>query len=83
MRTTLTIDDDVAAELEQLRKKHDVGLKKLVNDILRQGLRELGSPPRKRKPFRTRSFHVGGVLVKSIDNTAELLAEIEGEAFQT
>ena len=82
MRTTLTIDDDVAAELEQLRKTRDVGLKELVNEALRLGLREIASPPRKRKPFHTRSFHVGGVLVKSIDNTAELLAEIEGEAFR-
>ena len=72
MRTTLTIDDDVAAELEQLRKTRDVGLKELVNEALRLGLREIASPPRKRKPFHTRSFHVGGVLVKSIDNTAEL-----------
>jgi hypothetical protein len=33
------------------------------------------------KPFRTRTFDAGGVLVASIDNTDELLAEIEGEAF--
>ena len=35
-----------------------------------------------KKPFRTRSFDGGGVLVKSIDSTAELLAEIEGEAWR-
>ena len=38
MRTTLTIDDDVAAELERLRKARDAGLKDLVNEALRLGL---------------------------------------------
>jgi hypothetical protein len=79
MRTTLTIDDDVAAELEHLRRSRDASLKDLVNDALRLGLQEMKSPPKKRKPFRTRSFDVGGVLVKNIDNIGELLAEIEGE----
>jgi predicted CopG family antitoxin len=79
MRTTLTIDDDVAAELERLRRAGEASLKDLVNDTLRLGLREMTSPPKKRKPFRTRSFDVGGVLVKNIDNIGELLAEIEGE----
>ena len=82
MRTTLTIDDDVAAELEQLRRTRDATLKDLINEALRRGLREITSAPKRRKPFRTRSFHTGGVLVKSIDSTAELLAEIEGEAFR-
>ena len=79
MRTTLTIDDDVAAELERLRRTGKASLKDLVNDALRLGLREMISPPKKRKPFRTQSFDVGGVLVKNIDNIGELLAEIEGE----
>ncbi|TMJ60909.1 MAG: ribbon-helix-helix protein, CopG family [Alphaproteobacteria bacterium] len=82
MRTTLTIDDDVAAELERLRRARDASLKGLVNDALRLGLRELAGRPKRKKPFRTRTFHTGGVLVKSIDNIAELLAEIEGETFR-
>ena len=82
MRTTLTIDDDVAAELEQLRRARDASLKDLVNDALRLGLREMIDRPKRKKLFRTRSFDGGGVLVKSIDNTAELLAEIEGEAWR-
>ena len=82
MRTTLTIDDDVAVELERLRRTRDASLKDLVNDALRLGLREMTDRPKRKKPFRTRSFDGGGVLVKSIDNTAELLAEIEGEAWR-
>jgi hypothetical protein len=82
MRTTLTIDDDVAAELERLRRTRDASLKDLVNEALRRGLHEMAHRPKRKKPFRTRVFDGGGVLVASIDNTAELLAEIEGEAFR-
>jgi hypothetical protein len=38
MRTTLTLDDDVAAVLERLRKSRDANLKDLVNEALRRGL---------------------------------------------
>jgi Arc/MetJ family transcription regulator len=79
MRTTLTIDDDVAAELERLRRTRDASLKALVNEALRHGLRDMATPPKARKPFRTRSFDGGRLLVASIDNIGELLAEIEGE----
>lgn len=79
MRTTLTIDDDVAAELERLRQSRNASLKDMVNDALRRGLRDMAAPPKKRRPFRTRSYNVGGVLVKNIDNIGELLSEIEGE----
>ena len=79
MRTTLTIDDDVAAELERLRRARGGSLKGLVNEGLRLGLQELTNRPKRKKPFRTRSFDAGGVLVKSIDNIGELLAEVEGE----
>ena len=82
MRTTLTIDDDVAAELDRLRRERDTNLKELVNDALRRGLRDMTAPAKKRKPFRTRTFHGGRLLVSSIDNIAELLAEIEGECYR-
>jgi hypothetical protein len=79
MRTTLTIDDDVAAELERLRRARDSKLKDLVNEALRRGLREIGTPPTPKKPFRTEPLQSGPLLVASIDNIAELLAEVEGE----
>ena len=81
MRTTLTIDDDVAVELERLQKSRDVSLKELVNDALRRGLRDMSAPPKKRKPFRTRTYNMGRQLV-DIDNVAEALAYAEGEDFK-
>ncbi len=82
MRTTLTIEDDVAAELERLRRARDARLKDLVNEALRRGLQDMTAPSKKRKPFRTRSFDGGRLLVASIDNIAELLAEVEGECWR-
>ena len=82
MRTTLTLDDDVAAELERLRKAQDLGLKELVNDVLRRGLKNLRTPPKRREPFRTRSVALGRARLSNIDNIGEALAIAEGEPFK-
>jgi hypothetical protein len=79
MRTTLTIDDDVAIELERLRREREASLKDVVNDALRRGLRDMQARP-KRKPPRTTGYDMGPFLV-SIDNVAEALAHAEGEDF--
>jgi hypothetical protein len=81
MGTTLTLDDDVAVQIERLRRARDVSLKELVNDALRRGLREMSAPPKKRKPFRTRSFNMGKPLI-DIDNVAEAIAAAEGEGYK-
>jgi hypothetical protein len=44
MRTTLSLDDDVAVLLEQMRKARDTTFKRVVNDALREGLARLSSP---------------------------------------
>lgn len=82
MRTTLTLDDDVAASLERLRKAGNRSMKELVNEALRYGLRQLSRPSPRRKRFRTRSVSVGRCLVGSIDNIAEVIAVAEGESYR-
>jgi hypothetical protein len=80
MRTTLTIEDDVAVELERLRRERDLNLKDVVNDALRRGLREMHARP-KRKPFHTAGHDMGSFLV-NVDNVAEAIAHAEGENFK-
>jgi hypothetical protein len=80
MRTTLTLDDDVAVQLDRLRRARNANLKDLVNEALRRGLREMSGPPTKRQTFRTRTFHMGKPLI-NIDNIAEALAHLEVKAF--
>lgn len=80
MRTTLTLDDDVAALLERARKSRKAGLKETINEALRQGLRQMTVPPPKRKPYRTPSVSGGRCLIDNIDNIGEVLELIEGPA---
>jgi hypothetical protein len=80
MRTTLTIDDDVAAVLERLRRSRDASLKQLINEALRRGLKDMSGRPKRREPLRTRSVALGRVRISGIDNIGEALAIAEGEA---
>ena len=69
MRTTLTLDDDVAAALERLRGSREESLKVLVNEALRRGLKQLNKRPEQRHPFRTTTVVLGHwrqVLAKHI-----------------
>lgn len=53
MRTTLTIDDDVAAAIEQRRRRDGLSLKQVVNTLLRDGLRNRPTPPAKKHRTKT------------------------------
>ena len=79
MRTTLTIDEDIAALLENMRRTRKISLKSLVNDALRQGLKEMTIPPRKVGFYRSSSVSLGRCLVGSLDDISEALAIAEGE----
>jgi hypothetical protein len=82
MRTTLTLDDDVAAEIETIRLRRRVGLKQIINDALRRGLADMNRQPKPAgKAFVTRSFDTGEARLPSLDNVAEVLAVAEGEDF--
>jgi predicted transcriptional regulator len=82
MRTTLTLDDDVAAALDRLRRARDASLKDIVNDALRRGLSDLTTRPKRREPFQTRGVALGRLRLASIDDISESLAVAEGEAFK-
>ena len=80
MRTTLTLDPDVAARLDQRRRTEGRPLKAIVNDALRAGLDALEeAPDSKRKPYRTRAVSLGGSLVGDIANIHEVLSAVEGD----
>ncbi len=81
MRTTLTIDDDVAVQLERLRKARDASLKDVINDALRRGLRDMAAAPKHREPFRLKVFG-GGAQLLDIDNVWETMAHAEGDEFK-
>lgn len=82
MRTTLTLDDDVVAMLERLRKTREQSLKDIVNEALRHGLKQMRVRPKRRKPFQTRCVDLGRCRIGSIDDVAEALAVAECDAFK-
>ena len=82
MRTTLSLDDDVAALLERVRHKTGGTFKDTVNTALREGLTKMDSPQRKRKRFETESMDLGEVLVPDLSNTAEVIAFAEGDDYK-
>ena len=78
MRTTLTLDEDVAARLKLLARRSGRAFRDVVNDTLRRGLaRPPASPPG--QPFNVRVRDLGRLRPGlSLDNIAALLEEIEG-----
>lgn len=82
MRTTLTLDDDVAAALDRLRKARRGSFRDLVNEALREGLRSLSTPPRRRARFQTRVVDLGRCLPGNVDNVAEVLAVAEDDSYK-
>jgi len=81
MRTTLTLDDDVAILLKRLSDERQVSFRTLVNAALREGLRQLEAPA-PRPVFRTEPASLGRCLVGNLDDIAEVLALAEGDAFR-
>ncbi|MCE9630612.1 MAG: ribbon-helix-helix protein, CopG family [Planctomycetia bacterium] len=78
MRTTLSLDDDVAARIEQLRQTLDKPLKEVVNEALRRGLAGMHEP-RVRAPYRTQPADLGRCRLPNVDDVAAALAAAEGE----
>jgi hypothetical protein len=77
MRTTLSLDDDVAAKLKDLCRRTGESFKAAVNRVLRDGLnvRRLQRPER---PFRVKARALGLRPGVRLDNIAELLEQLDG-----
>ena len=79
MRTTITIDDDVAAELARIRSQRGESFKRVVNDTLRAGLAHASASRRPRRPYRTRPVSLGR-CARQHRYIPRVLAIAEGEA---
>ncbi len=82
MRTTLTLENDVAGQLARLQRQQKRPMKDIVNDALRRGLQDMTKPARNPGTFVTQPLEIGKCLVGSIDNIAEVLAAAEDERFR-
>lgn len=77
MRTTLTIDDDVAAKLRsKVKKSKDKSFKEVVNETLRLGL--MSEKETLSKPFKVKARSLGTRPGLNYDKISELLEQTEG-----
>jgi hypothetical protein len=78
MRTTLTIDDDLAERLEEAQKRLGVSFKEIVNLILRQGLERQHPGLRKIPRFSVKARAMGVMQGANYANIGDLLEQLEG-----
>lgn len=78
MRTTLTLDPDVAAKAKRGAARMRKPFKEVINAALRIGLDEILAPPTART-YRTKARPLGLRQGFSYDNISELIAAAEGE----
>lgn len=74
MRTTVQLDDDVAAAVDRHRRESNQGLSEAINHLIRVGLQR----PRKRREVTPRTARLG--LRVDVANVAEALELLEGPA---
>jgi hypothetical protein len=82
MRTTLTLDDDIAAELKAEALRAGKPFRDIVNETLRRGVASQRATSQLR-PFTVETRDLGDLKPGlSLDNVAELIEHVEGSAFR-
>jgi hypothetical protein len=71
VRTTVSLDDDVAAAVERLRREEGLGLSEALNALARRGM----VAPSRPKGFTQRSYALG--LKVDISNIGEVLDALD------
>ena len=56
MRTTVTLDDDVAAKLEELARRQRLSFKEVLNSVIRRGLSSPSRSGKSKTPYRVATF---------------------------
>jgi hypothetical protein len=77
MRTTITLEPDVAARLQRLVRERSMTFKEAVNSTLRAGL-EADQTAGHRAPYVLKTFHMGPPLV-DLTKANQLAAALEDE----
>jgi len=77
MRTTLTLDDDLAKELQEAARNSGRSLKEVVNETLRHGLATGASPSRRVPRFRVRPQRCGFRAGIDLTKLNRLVDELE------
>jgi predicted transcriptional regulator len=76
MRTTVTLDEDVASKLQQTARERGVSFKAALNDAIRAGL---GGNSRSARRYRMRVYDMGLRKGVDLDRALRLADELEDE----
>jgi plasmid stability protein len=81
MRTTLTIDDDLAGILQKKASQHGHSFKEVVNDLLRAGIAASGDAVHRRKPVKVVTKPLGLKPGYDPDKLNQLVDELAVEDY--
>lgn len=79
MRTTVTLDDDVAALLRQAMRHRGTSFERALNDAIRSGLVGGQTAQARLDPFRQKTFHMGFDPTFRWDKALQMAGDIEDE----
>jgi hypothetical protein len=74
MRTTVTLDPDVAAKLKQIARERDISFKEALNSSVRRGVERSEAKP---KPYRLRTRRLEARPGIDLDKALRLAGELE------
>ena len=80
MRTTLTLDNDIADYLREQSRLHDKTFKQVVNETLRRGMSP-DADREPRKPFKVRAFPGGFAPGVDPNNPKDFLNQLDDEHY--
>lgn len=83
MRTTLTLDDDLAITLRKRAEELGVTWKQVVNDVLREGLASVdGRDTGPAERYETPVSDPGPPSLPGVHSVHDMLAYAEGESYR-
>lgn len=77
MRTTVTLDPDVAAKLKEETRRRGISFKEALNSSIRRGLDNGGRT--RAKPYKARTAKMGARPGVNLDKALQLAGELEDE----
>ncbi len=77
MRSTVTLDDDIAQQIKVLMAERGAGFKDTINDLLRRGLQSTSAP----EPYEAPTFHSGIRQGVDLTKALSIAAQLEDDEF--
>ena len=78
MRSTVRIDDDLMAELKEWAHRENVSQTRLLNRLLREGMKALREKRSCKTPYKETTIAMGAPRI-DLDKALALAAELEDE----